>query len=153
MNERAGDLAASALLVALAAATCVGAWRLGLGDVHTPGPGFMPFAAAALLGSMALVQLVRLALPSRDRDSDRRPFALSRWSTVVIVLGTLVGFGAAIDTLGFAVSTFLMLSVLFGVIARKRWWVALTVALLIAVVARVAFRALGLALPTGPLGI
>jgi general stress protein CsbA len=46
-----------------------------------------------------------------------------------------------------------MLFVLFGVVARKRWWMALTVALLIAVVARVAFRALGLELPRGPLGI
>lgn len=153
MSDRAGDLAASALLVALAAGTCAGAWRLGLGDVHTPGPGFMPFAAAALLGAMALIQLVRLAVASRGPAADRRPFAHSRWSIVAIVLGALVGFGAAIDTLGFAISTFLMLLVLFGVIARKRWWVAFTVALLIAVVARLAFRALGLELPRGPLGI
>ena len=51
MSDRAGDLVASAFLVALGAATCAGAWRLGLGDVHTPGPGFMPFAAAALPSS------------------------------------------------------------------------------------------------------
>ena len=153
MSDRAGDLVASAVLVALGAATCAGAWRLGLGDVHTPGPGFMPFAAAALLGSMALIQLARLAVTAGGRDADRQPFAQSRWSAVAIVLGTIVGFGAVIDTLGFAIATFLMLSVLFGVIARKRWWVALTVALLIAIVARVAFRALGLELPTGPLGI
>lgn len=153
MSDRAGDLAASALLVALAAGTCAGAWRLGLGDVHTPGPGFMPFAAAALLGAMALIQLVRLAVAARDQGAGRRAFAQSRWSIIAIVLGTLVGFGAVIDTLGFAISTFLMLSVLFGVIARKRWWMALTVALLIAVVARLAFRALGLELPRGPLGI
>jgi tripartite tricarboxylate transporter TctB family protein len=102
---------------------------------------------------MALIQLVRLAVTSREQGAGRRPFAQSRWSIVAIVLGTLVGFGAVIDTLGFAISTFLMLSVLFGVIARKRWWMALTVALLIAVVARLAFRALGLELPRGPLGI
>lgn len=153
MSDRLGDVAASAFLVALAAGTCVGAWRLGLGDVHTPGPGFMPFAAAALLGSMALIQLARLVVASRDQGSERRPFAQSRWSVVAIVLGTLVGFGAVIDTLGFALSAFLMLLVLFGVVARKRWWVTLTVALLIAVVARVAFHALGLELPRGPLGI
>lgn len=153
MSNRLGDLVASACLVALGAATCAGAWRLGLGDVHTPGPGFMPFAAAALLGSMALIQLVRLAVGARGQEADRRPFAQSRWSIVAIVLGTLVGFGAAIDTLGFAISTFLMLFVLFGVVARKRWLIAFAAALLIAVVASVAFRALGLELPRGPLGI
>jgi hypothetical protein len=153
MSDRVGGIAASVLLVALAGAACVASWRLGLGDVHSPGPGFMPFAAAALLGAMAAVQVVRLAVTARTQESDRRPFAQSRWGIVAIVLGTVAGFGAAIGTLGFALSTFLMLLVLFGGVARKRWWVALAAALGIAVVARVAFRALGLQLPDGPLGL
>lgn len=152
MSDRAGHLAASACLVALGAATCVGAWRLGLGDVHTPGPGFMPFAAAALLGVMALIQLARQAVAPGDGGREG-PFAQSRWRVVAIVLGTLVAFGALIGTLGFAVSTFLMLFVLFWLIARKRWWTALVVALAVALVARLVFRALGLELPTGPLGL
>ena len=152
MSDRLGDVAASALLVALAGATCAGAWRLGLGDVHNPGPGFMPLAAAALLGLMALAQLARLLAGASAGDA-ARPFARSRWTVVAIVLGTIAGFGAVIDTLGFALSTFLMLLVLFGVIARKRWWVALAAALSIALVASLAFRALGLQLPAGPLGL
>jgi hypothetical protein len=153
MSERVGDIAASVFLVALAGAAGVAAWRLGLGDVHSPGPGFMPFAAAALLGAMAAVQIVRLAITARTEDTGRRPFGQSRWGIVAIVLGTVAGFGAAIGTLGFGLSTFLMMLVLFGVVARKRWWVALAAALTIAVVARLAFRALGLQLPDGPLGL
>jgi putative tricarboxylic transport membrane protein len=153
MGTRLGDLAASAVLAALAGAACVGAWRLGLGDVHNPGPGFMPFAAAALLGVMAAVQLARGLLSAPPPSEGAAPFAASRWSTVAIVLGALVGFGALIDPLGFALTTFLMLAVLFGVIARKRWWVALAAALTIAVAASLAFRALGLQLPAGPLGL
>jgi hypothetical protein len=153
MSDRLEDVAASALLVALAGAAGAGAWRLGLGEVHNPGPGFMPFAAAALLGAMALVQLLRLVTGPRGEGSGPRPFARSRWAIVGVVLGTIAGFGAAIETLGFAPSAFLMLLVMFGVVARRRWWVALAAALLIALVARVAFRALGLQLPDGPLGI
>ena len=152
MSGRAGELAASAFLLALGIATCAGAWRLGLGDVHTPGPGFMPFGAAALLAGMAAIQLVRAAVGSRVEGAVR-PFAQSRWGVVGTVLATLAGFGAVIDTLGFAISTLLMLFVLFWVIARKRWWIALAAALTIAIVTRVAFRALGLELPAGPLGI
>jgi putative tricarboxylic transport membrane protein len=153
MGARLGDVAASAVLAALAGAACVGSWRLGLGDVHNPGPGFMPFAAAALLGAMALIQLARGLLSATRRSEAVRPFAASRWSTVAIVLGALIGFGVLIDRLGFALTTFLMLAVLFGVIARKRWWVALASALAIAVAATLAFRALGLQLPAGPLGL
>jgi hypothetical protein len=153
MSARLGQIAASAVLAALAVAACVGAWRLGLGDVHNPGPGFMPFAAAALLGVMAALQLARGLLSATAPSQGAGPFAASRWSTVAIVLGAVIGFGALIGSLGFALTTFLMLVVLFGVIARKRWWVALVSALSIAVAASLAFRALGLQLPGGPLGL
>jgi hypothetical protein len=153
MSERAANVATSAVLVTLAAGTCVGSWRLGLGDVHTPGPGFMPFAAAALLGAMALVQLVRQAASPGAGDPPSRPREARRRGTVVIVLATLLGFGAAIGSLGFTISSFGMLLVLFGVVARKPWWVTLAAALSIAVVARLVFRALGVELPGGPLGL
>jgi putative tricarboxylic transport membrane protein len=152
VSGRAADAAASVFLLLLGTATCAGAWRLGLGDVHAPGPGFMPFAAAALLAAMAAVQLVRAAATARAAAAPA-PFAGSRWGTLAIVLAALAGFGAVIGPLGFAVSTFLMLFVLFRLVARKGWWTALAAALLIAAAARVGFRALGLELPTGPLRI
>lgn len=153
MSERLGDVAASGFLVVLAGTACLVAWRLGLGDVHNPGAGFMPFATAALLGTMALGQLVRQVIVAGARGAGNRPFAQSRWSLVVIVLGALAGFGVAIERAGFTLSTLFLLLVLFGVVARKRWWVALTAALAIAVVARVVLKALGLQLPDGPLGL
>ena len=153
MSERLGDVAASVFLVVLAGTACLVAWRLGLGDVHNPGAGFMPFATAALLGAMALGQLVRQVIGAGGRGAGNRPFAQSRWSLVVIVLGALAGFGVAIERAGFTLSTLFLLLVLFGVVARKRWWVALTAALAIAVVARVVLKALGLQLPDGPLGL
>jgi hypothetical protein len=153
VSDRRSELSASAFLSALAGAACVGAYRLGLGDVHTPGPGFMPFATAALLGLMALGYLVQVVI-ANDSDGDKTPaFASSRWAVVVIVLGALAGFGAAIDAMGFSISAFLMLLVLFGVVARRRWWIALLSALLIVCVARVVFRALGMQFPDGPLGL
>lgn len=153
MSARLGDVAASVFLVVLAGTACAGAWRLGLGDVHNPGAGFMPFATAALLGSMALGQLVRLIVTADGHGAGGPPFAQSRWSLVVIVLGTLAGFGVGIERAGFTLSTLFLLLVLFGVVARKRWWVALTAALAIAVVARLVLKALGLQLPDGPLGL
>jgi hypothetical protein len=112
----------------------------------------MPFATAALLGLMALGRLVRL-VAARGDGAVPPPFVLSRWSVVVIVLATLVGFGGAIERAGFTISTFVLLLVLLGVVARKRWWVALAAAGLVAVFARVVLKALGLQLPDGPLGL
>ena len=46
-----------------------------------------------------------------------------------------------------------MLLVRFGPVARKRWWVTLLSALVITVAVRLLFRALGMPLPEGPLGV
>jgi hypothetical protein len=59
---------------------------------------------------------------------------------VAIVLGTLTIFGLAIERAGFTLSTVFLLLVLFGPVARKRWWVALVAALAVAVVARIIAR-------------
>ena len=144
---------ASAFLCAFAAAASVGAYRLGLGSVHNPGPGFMPFATATLLALMALGQLVRVAMAPDEGSGGATAFATSRWGVVTIVLGTLFGAGFMLERAGFSVATFLMLVVLFGVVARKRWWVTLLWAALVVAAARLLSRALGMPLPEGPLGI
>ena len=146
------DLCASAFLTALAAAACAIAYRIGPGDIHNPGPGFMPLATAGLLGLMALGQLGRDLGAAVRRGAEPAAFALGRFGTALVVIGALAGFGMAIETLGFALSGALMLIVLF-VVARKRWWVALLAAILIAVIARLIVWALGVPLPEGPLGI
>jgi hypothetical protein len=150
---RSPDLYASAFLVALAAVACVGAYQLGPGDVYNPGPGFMPMATAGVLGLMALVQLGRQLVAGPAGVVSAGAFASARWGTVVLVLGALAGFAMALDTAGFSVSTFLLLLVLLGPVARKRWWVALLSASVITVAVRVLFRALGVPLPEGPLGV
>lgn len=145
------DLFASAFLTALAAAAGAAAYRLGPGDIHSPGPGLMPLATATLLGLMALGQLGRELLVAGG--SGPGAFTRSRGGTVIVLLGALAGFGLVLDRAGFALSALLMLAVLFGVVAGKRWWVALLAALLIAAVARLVFRTLGTQLPEGPFRI
>ena len=147
------EVVASVGLAALAAAAGIGAYRLGLGDVHAPGPGFMPFATAAILGLMALGQVVRLALAATHDGGRESSFATSRWSTVLIVLLTLFGFGFTLERIGLSLAVFLLLLVLFGVVARKRWWVALVSSALTAMIVRLVARVLGMQFPQGPLGL
>ena len=147
------ELYASAFLFAFAAAASLGAYRLGLGDVHNPGAGFVPFATAMLLALMALGRLVRLAIAPAAPGDSGAALAKSRWGMVSIVLGTLFGTGFIFERVGFSIATFLMLFVLFGVGARKRWWVTLLWAVIIVAAARLLSGALGMQLPEGPLGL
>ena len=148
-----GDAAASLFLVALSLFTCLLARRLGLGEVHNPGPGLIPFGAAALLGLMALGQFGRSLLePARERDDPAS--SPSRWSLVSVVLGALLGCGVALNPLGFVISVFLLMVVLLGVVGRKSWWATLTLSALIVTGAYLLFvKWLGVEFPRGPLGI
>ena len=148
-----GDAAASLFLAALSLFTCLLARRLGLGEVHNPGSGLIPFGAAALLGLMALGQFGRsLLAPTREREEPAS--GLSRWSQVSIVLGALLGCGVALNPLGFSVSVFLLMVVLLGVVARKSWWATLAISFLIVTGAYLVFlKWLGVEFPRGPLGI
>lgn len=150
---RRPDLWASAFLTALAAAAAVSAYRLGPGDITSPGPGFMPLATAGLLGLMALGRLGRQLLAGIVAGAAEVSVARGRPIAVLVVLGVLAGFGAVLETLGLALSTFLMLAALFGVVGRKRWWVALAGAALVAAIVRLGGKALGVPLPEGPLGL
>ena len=112
----------------------------------------MPFAAAALLALMALGQIVREAMAAAAPGGGPAAFASSRWGSVAIVLGALFGAGLLFERAGFSIATFLMLVVLFGAVARKRWWVTLLTAALVVAVIRLLFRALGVPMPDGALG-
>jgi hypothetical protein len=98
------DLYASGFLTVLAAAACVGAYRLGPGDVHNPGSGFMPMAAAGVLGLMAVVQLGRQLARASGHGAVGGAFTTARWGTVIVVLGALTGFAMALNPLGFSVA-------------------------------------------------
>ena len=54
-----------------------GGYRIGPGDIHNPGPGFMPLATAGLLGLMALGQLGWELVVVR-RDAEPALFRLAR---------------------------------------------------------------------------
>ena len=87
-----------------------------------------------------------------QRGAEPAVFAPRRFGRALVVIGALAGFGMAIEKLGLSVSAALMLIVLF-VVARLRWRVAVLAAVLIAVLARLIFWALGVPVPEGPLGI
>jgi putative tricarboxylic transport membrane protein len=112
----------------LAAATAVEAWRLKVGGLHTPGPGFLPFYAAILLGGLSLVSLVQ------DLKEFSGPaFELwggVRWGRWAIMVVALFLYVAVLERLGFMVATFVLMLVLFRLLEPYRWTTVLLFSLL-----------------------
>lgn len=104
----------------LAAATCIMAYRLKLGTVREPGAGLVPFGAAALLGLMSLGLIIRQLLPSTHiQEKETGGFEGIAWVRLAFLVCSLLAYGFFLEVLGFHLCTFILMSILLGVVSRQ----------------------------------
>ena len=93
--------------------------RIGIGTVQNPGMGFVAFGASGILGILSLVLFLQAAL--RKEDTPSKPlFAHTLWRRVLFVLLALTVYARVMPELGYLISTFLLMSLLFWVLERGR---------------------------------
>jgi len=103
--------------------------HIGVGTVQNPGMGFMTFGASGILGVLSLVLFFQASLPKEDVP--HKPlFAGRMWRRVLFVLLALTIYARVMPILGYLISTFLLMSLLFWVLERKRIGFVLLYALL-----------------------
>lgn len=112
-------LLANLFWLAVALPAAVEAWRLHVGDVHRPGPGFLPFYAALLLGALALASLVQDLRTASG--SAAHIWGGIGWGRILIMLASLFLYVALLERLGFLAATFLLLLVLFRLVEPYPW--------------------------------
>jgi putative tricarboxylic transport membrane protein len=118
---------ANLLWLTLAVLAGVESWRLGVGDFHNPGPGFLPFYAAMLFGLLAVVSLLQdLRTMTGNASEIWGGVNWVRWIAMVISLFLYV---AVLEWLGFIVATFLLMLVLFRLLEPYRWTTVLCLSL------------------------
>lgn len=148
------DLFYGLFLTILSLCACSVAYRLGLGDIHSPGAGLVPFGTAALLGLMSIGMVIRSLFKGIKGRQEKNLFQGIRWKTLILVLCVLFGYGIFLNTLGFRICTFLIMVLLLGEIGRKKWWLTLTISVLIVIVTDLIFVILlDCEFPKGFLGI
>jgi putative tricarboxylic transport membrane protein len=127
------DLYSSVFWLLFSIYIAIESYRLDLGSWHDPGPGYFPFGAALLFGSMALVvflQSLREAFASRGMPGPREGF---RWQNVVLVLVAMVLYTVLLNSAGFVLCTFLIVIFFVKVVALQRWTQSFMIALGMAV--------------------
>lgn len=130
--------------------TCVGSYRLpvGIGSLSDPGPGFFPFWAGIIMGILSFVAYMKAL---RIKGEDIGPwYSRERWRKVLLILAIITGYALVLETLGFVLSTFLLLFTLFKLVENQRWWFAVGGSLVVAIASFGVFdRWLKLQLPKG----
>jgi putative tricarboxylic transport membrane protein len=112
-------LIANIFWMVLAVAVCLESWQYNVGGLHTPGPGFLPFYTAILLGILAFIALLQ-TLRESDGPASEIWGAVRFWKLTLMV-GSLFAYVLLFNILGFVVATFLLLLILFRVIEPYGW--------------------------------
>ncbi len=104
------------------------AYFLGLGSLHHPGAGFIFFVAAILLIILSFVDLASSLAKKPERGREKEEYSLWRgilWQKVLLVVVGLSTYIFFYNFLGFFVSTFLLMILLFKGVEFTKWWIAI----------------------------
>jgi len=124
------DLVGGLVWIGLGIYLCIGSIKLGLGELHNPGPGFVPFLSAAILGLWGAILMTFAILKKLDggeKSNDKRTWVKENWKGFVSTLAALFGYGILLDRLGFLITTFGFLFFLFKITDPKGWKIPLMV--------------------------
>lgn len=124
--------------------------KLGLGRFRDPGPGLMPFLVGLILFLVSLPRLIVSLLRIGDKDQavKKEVRQSSVWKISPLVV-CLFAYGLLFEKLGYLITTFLLLIILFRLTGNKRWSVMVISSALVVLVTYFAFNALGLKFPMG----
>jgi hypothetical protein len=93
--------------------------RLGIGTLQNPGRGFLTFGASGILGILSLILFLRASL-RKEEIKAAHFFAGPLWKRVLLVLIVLVVYSRFMPVLGYLISTFLLMIVLFWILERGK---------------------------------
>jgi len=102
--------------------------RLGLGGFHRPGVGFLSFYSGLILSCVALGSLFKTFLTAKREDE--KLFGRSVLNVATMFMA-LVAYILLFRVLGYLISTFLLLIILFKAGGFRRWIFALVASLLV----------------------
>lgn len=143
------------VLLIVSACICWGSALLPYGNVHNPGPGFLPLWLGILLGAMSVGLIVQTSLRKEKGKMLRELLAEKiRWVKVLAALVALIFYAFSIDYLGFLIVTFIFIAFLMRFIDPQPWKTVILWALIGSVGSYLIFEVwLKLRLPKGLLGI
>jgi putative tricarboxylic transport membrane protein len=131
---------------------CVASLRLPLGSWRDPGPGFLPLGAGFGLGILSVIAYFQRG-SRKGEEAHLSRDSKGRWKCILFILLALCGYSVFLNFLGFLLTTFLLLLLLFRFVEPQPWKIVIGGSLLASVASYVVFEIwLKTQLPQGILG-
>ena len=151
MNIR--DLLSSLLWLAISIFVCVESSHISIGSLHSPASGFLPFWSGVILGTFAIVLAVKSILIKGWRGKISDLWKEVEWNKVIFVLISLFLYAFLLPRLGYLITTFGLMTFLFGMKGKPRLWAQAVTAFITVGVSYIIFYLwLDVQLPKGVFG-
>lgn len=108
----------AAIWLLIAGYTAYASYQLSLSAGGRPGAGLFPFVTALGIG---LIALLRLVGANRDGSEAKPAASPDQWRNIFAIIAGMVAFALLLDSLGFAICTFLLLAFYLKIVAAQPW--------------------------------
>ncbi len=116
------DRVSSLFWLAVGLATLYGSVQLGLGTLREPGSGLFPFLAGVFISLVALIIFLKSFIRWRAIPLDLKAHWTGvNWHRSFIICLLILGFILFLEGLGFFVTSFLLLFLIFRYVERLSW--------------------------------
>jgi putative tricarboxylic transport membrane protein len=116
--ERVGNL----FWLAVGLITLYGSFYLGLGTLREPGSGFLPFLAACFVCFMTVIATLQSFIKRKEaRAKLSSLWEGTDWKRALIITFLTLGFSLALEWLGFMLSGFLLMVIIFKWEEKISW--------------------------------
>jgi|WetSurMetagenome_2_1015567.scaffolds.fasta_scaffold49257_2 putative tricarboxylic transport membrane protein len=122
------DLIAGVILFALAIAAIGYGSRIPFGSLPSPQAGFFPVLIAIFLAVLSLI-LIGQGIKKCQGKTPSLPITSWGGRPLLLTIGALFAYIIFFESLGYLISTFLLMAFLLEAIRSKKWWVILLFAL------------------------
>jgi putative tricarboxylic transport membrane protein len=120
------DTLSSLVLIVFGLIYAYASLKTGMGRINAPGSGLIPFGTAVLLVLFGLGTMIEARLGQEPAvEAGGALFRGKRWGVVVAVLVSILAYALLLGTLGYVLTTFLILIVLFKMSEGSSWTSAL----------------------------
>jgi putative tricarboxylic transport membrane protein len=151
MNRR--DLLASLFWLGTSIFVCVESIKSDVGSLHAPGPGFLPFWSAFVLGALSLVLMVKSHRGKTWKGQLSDMWKGLEWRRVLLVIVSLFLYPLILPFMGYIITTFAFIVFLLCLVKRSKMWIEVASSLAIALVSYfIFFVLLDVRLPKGIFG-